>query len=200
MKKKSDFVTLVFNELKEGSKSFAKEIADAYGPNGLGIVVIKNVPKFTEYRKQLLPLSQKLATLPGEKLQKLTDPKSNYSIGWSHGVEKFEGKLDLSKGSFYANPQFDRPELEDNAHKTEIIAENIWPKEDLPELEPAFKQLGQLIVDTGALLASHLDKYLAENLADYENDKLHRIITTSRACKGRLLHYFASKIKHIIRK
>lgn len=36
---------------------------------------------------------------------------------------------------------------------------NIWPSADLPALEQAFKQLGQLIVSVGMLLTSHCDRY-----------------------------------------
>lgn len=33
---------------------------------------------------------------------------SCYSFGWSHGKEKLQGRPDVSKGSYYANPQYDR--------------------------------------------------------------------------------------------
>ena len=35
---------------------------------------------------------------------------------------------------------------------------NVWPTESLPELQPAFLDLGRLMVETGQLLASHLDR------------------------------------------
>lgn len=38
---------------------------------------------------------------------------------------------------------------------------NIWPVQQLPELEPAFKALGGLICAVGLLLAAHCDKYVA---------------------------------------
>ena len=41
----------------------------------------------------------------------------------------------------------------------EVLYPNIWPSEDMPELEPAFKTLARLIVDTAVLLARHCDKY-----------------------------------------
>ena len=34
----------------------------------------------------------------------------------------------------------------------------MWPSESLPELQPAFQDLGLLIVHTGQLLALHLDR------------------------------------------
>ena len=38
--------------------------------------------------------------------------------------------------------------------------QNIWPKEDLPELEAAFKELGQLHYEVGLLMVKHLDKFV----------------------------------------
>ena len=36
---------------------------------------------------------------------------------------------------------------------------NIWPTQHLPQLEPAFKELGQLIVDVGLLITVRCDRY-----------------------------------------
>jgi len=35
---------------------------------------------------------------------------------------------------------------------------NIWPRQDLPELEGAFKELGRLVVSVGQLLVGHCDR------------------------------------------
>jgi hypothetical protein len=37
---------------------------------------------------------------------------------------------------------------------------NLWPKDDLPELEEAFKSLGELIVEVGMLLVERCDQYV----------------------------------------
>lgn len=37
---------------------------------------------------------------------------------------------------------------------------NVWPRETIPELEIYFKALGRLMVDTGSLLAQHIDKFV----------------------------------------
>jgi hypothetical protein len=42
----------------------------------------------------------------------------------------------------------------------------------------------------GTLLASHCDKYVKSVYPGYEDGKLTRIITNSKCCKARLLHYF----------
>jgi len=63
------------------------------------------------------------------------------NAGWSHGREKLGANPDYSKGSFYANPLFDDPPVDEEIKKSNPYAypPNIWPKESLPELEPAFK-------------------------------------------------------------
>ena len=72
-----------------------------------------------------------------------------------------EGKPDLAKGSYYANPIHDAPVSDEALIKQypSFLAPNVWPKDDLPELEGAFKVLGKLVVDVGLLLARQCDRY-----------------------------------------
>ncbi|KAH9301021.1 hypothetical protein KI387_012604, partial [Taxus chinensis] len=65
---------------------------------------------------------------------------------------------------------------------------NLWPESTLPELEPAFKDLGRLIFNVGLLLAYHCDKYVAKQKCDAPS--LEDILGRSVCHKGRLLHYF----------
>ena len=61
-------------------------------------------------------------------------PDTFFSFGWSHGREKLQGKPDYGKGSFYANPQYDRP-VEDEALVAQFapfIHPNVWPDDHLP--------------------------------------------------------------------
>lgn len=66
------------------------------------------------------------------------------------------------------------------------------PNDDLPEMEPAFKALGQMIVSTGLEVARHCDNYVKSICPAYENGKLESIIRESKCCKGRLLHYYSN--------
>lgn len=170
-----------------------KRIEVAYGFDGLGIVGVRGVPNVVEKRRALLPLAFKLAHLPDETLKSYEDPQSYFSVGWSHGKEKLEGKPDYSKGSFYANPLYDLPV--DSKQMIDkwpaFYRPNIWPRE-VPALEAAFKDMGQLIVHTGTLLAAHCDALVKSKLPSYTDLCLHKVILTSRCCKGRLLHYFPS--------
>jgi hypothetical protein len=46
---------------------------------------------------------------------------------------------------------------------------NIWPSEDVPAFEAAFKELGQLIVSVGMSLTHHCDKYVKWERAFHGN-------------------------------
>lgn len=168
----------------------------AYGHDGLGVLTVKNVPDWLQHRERLLPLAQRLAALPEETLAKYVHEPSKYSFGWSHGKENLQGVPDFAKGSFYANPQYDRPvDDEDLISKyPAFLHQNIWPTEDLPELEAAFKQLGGIIVGVGALVARQCDRYAHKVQASYAPNRLESIIRTSRCCKARLLHYFSTPV------
>ncbi len=70
--------------------------------------------------------------LPEEIKKKTEHPESLYSFGWSHGKEKMkEGKPDIAKGSYYANPQYNVPfEDKEIVEKYPAFAHpNIWPGE-----------------------------------------------------------------------
>src|SRR5689334_16030540 len=94
-------VTFTYEEVKDPTNDLTERIKEAFGPEGYGICIVKNVPKYVEYRAKLLPCGPKVGNLPREKLQKLEFPQHLYAVGWSHGKEKFLGIPDYSKGSFY---------------------------------------------------------------------------------------------------
>jgi len=184
---------LEYKDLINENVDLNDSIKEAYGYDGLGILVVRGVPNLDEKRRILLPLSHKYANLPDEIKEKTVHKESFYSFGWSHGKEYMsEGKPDFSKGSYYNNPIYDRP-IEDEAlikQYPSAYHPNIWPTEDMPELEIAFKEAGKLVVDTGLLLAIHIDKYVHSILHSYNQKRLYNIIDQSKCCKARLLHYF----------
>lgn len=190
-------VVFSYSDVIDASKNLSEKIEEAYGPNGYGICIVKDIPRYVELRAKLLPISVKLGTLPKDKLKKLEFPQHFYSVGWSHGREKFFGKPDFSKGSFYANPQYDNIyEKPEDLKDGDAFAPNVWPTEDVPELENAFKELGCLIVEVGSQLAKHIDAYVEKKLPAYEKGKIAKIIKESKCCKARLLHYFPSILEY----
>jgi isopenicillin N synthase-like dioxygenase len=185
-------VELDYSDLVNEECDLSIHISKAYGLDGVGVLTVKNVPGYEAARKRLLPLSRAFAILPDATKEKYVHKESSYSFGWSHGKEKLQGKPDLSKGSFYANPQYDRPVDDENIIREypAFIHPNIWPKDEVPEFEAAFKELGQIIVEVGKLIATQCDKFVQSKCPSYPPRYLHSIISNSKCCKARLLHYF----------
>jgi isopenicillin N synthase-like dioxygenase len=186
-------VVVVTYESLLKNEDLSESVAAAFGFDGLGLITVSGVPNLTALRQGLLPLAKKFAELPDAAKAKMEDPESFYSVGWSHGKEKMsEGKFDFAKGSFYANPLHDSV-VQDAALIKEFpafLAPNIWPKEDLPELEEAFKLLGRLVIDVGLLIAKQCDTYVSKHCKGYPDKLLYNTVKNSRTPKARLLHYF----------
>jgi isopenicillin N synthase-like dioxygenase len=160
-----DPVCLDFKTLCDHSTDLGQLIEEAFGKNSLGLVTIKNVPNYATLRQALLPLAASLAQLPPDVKLSLEDPLSSFNFGWSQGKEKLEnGSFDSNKGSFYANPLDDRPTKDPTLLEQQpaYCRPNIWPTEQLPELEEAFKALGKVIYDVGMLVTEHCSKYLVD--------------------------------------
>jgi hypothetical protein len=124
-------------------------------------------------------MARDLALLPDDELEKITDKTSGYQVGWSHGREKLEGdKLDLAKGSFYANPLTDdllksRPNVDPNVARAhpEFYAPNVWPSSStaLADFEQTFKELGLLVCHVGRILARLCDIYVKSKVSQSSN-------------------------------
>ncbi|TMW55121.1 hypothetical protein Poli38472_013883 [Pythium oligandrum] len=169
------------------------KIEAAFGYEGMGILAVSGVPQLDPKRMELLPLAFKFANLPEEIKNKYTLEEAYFSFGWSHGKENLQGQPDFSKGSYYNNPECNdltNGNQELIKRHPSFFHPNIWPAE-LPPLENAFMELGQLIVDTGKLVAYQCDRFVESKSPEYEQGKLRRIISTGRCAKARLLHYFA---------
>jgi hypothetical protein len=204
----SKVVTVSYNDLilfdpQHPNELFMEQIGCiAFGPNGLGILQVSDVPNFTKLRLALLPLAAQIPDVPDIETT-CVDPDSLYSVGWSHGKEVLAstGQPDKYKGSYYANPL--TPDLvlalsERDGHcpkrnKTaslhpEFFAPNIWPTQHLPQLESLFCDMGKLLHYVGCLIAEVCDAYcysrhgIETSIAPY----LRRSLNAT----GRLLHYF----------
>lgn len=189
-------VTIPFPNLQDREANLSALIEEGFGPSGLGIISISDVPGYSSLRQNLLYLAPRLASLPGEEKNKLEDPHSRYNFGWSHGKEKLEsGKPDMLKGSFYANPIFDVPTTDESLIQRypSYCGRNIWPHKALPEFEDAFKALGRMILDVGRMVAYHCDQYVSKDNSIGANKNLEQIIECSRCPKGRLLYYFPNQ-------
>lgn len=189
----SRVVVVEYTDLVREGADLSASIGEAYGYDGLGLLAVRGVPGVAERRARLLPLAHRFANLPDETKKLYEHKPSAYNFGWSCGVEMLDGVPDTAKGSYYNNPLHDDPfgGDEEMIRKCPSIAcPNVWPREHLPELEGAFKDMGRLVIETGALLARHCDAYARARRPDYKGQRLESIIRGSLAPKGRLLHYF----------
>jgi isopenicillin N synthase-like dioxygenase len=185
-----DIVCLEYDDLTAG-KDLTAEIRSAYGPGGFGILYVRGVPGLEKARQALLPLSRKLALLPENILSKYEcEPPV---VGWSRGKERFKGKPDRAKGSFYANPLFDdAAEGDEEALKRcKQTLPNVWPTE-VPELEEAFKTMGKLVYEVAKPIVKQVDKLVSDNTAGNPPANLfQRTFPESKMIVARLLHYYA---------
>ncbi|KAF9617236.1 hypothetical protein IFM89_035180 [Coptis chinensis] len=175
-------VTIPYSELQDKNADLSMKIEEGFGPNGLGILSISDVPGFSSLRSNLLHLSSRLASLPEEVKKALEDPHSRYNFGWSHGKEKLDsGRPDMLKGSYYANPILDKPTVDASLVQRypSYCQPNIWPSDALPELEPAFKALGKLMLDVGLMLAYHCDQYASKWVKIRDDEVLEQILQRS---------------------
>ncbi|XP_008785992.2 uncharacterized protein LOC103704467 isoform X2 [Phoenix dactylifera] len=185
-------IKISYSELKEKEEDLSAKIEEGFGPSGLGLVSISDVPGYALLRQNLLCLSARLTSLPEDVKEGLEDPVSRYNVGWSFGKEKLKtGKHDTFKCSFYANPVVDVPATDSSLMKRYPLycRPNRWPTNALPELEIAFKSLGKLMLDVGLLLAYHCSRYVSKGAKMHGNEDFEHILQRSRCHKGRLLYY-----------
>jgi len=161
---------------------------------GLGIVSVTDIPGFSEMRQRLLPIAKRLASQPREVLVGLEDEASQYNVGWSFGRELLDGQVDTRKGSYYGNPNMDKP-TEDE----ELVAKypcycrpNVWPAQDgcpegLEGLEGAFKELGGLMYRVGMELLDACAGLVGEARFDPAQ------VSDPTCSRGRLLCYLPER-------
>ncbi|KAF9309813.1 hypothetical protein BGZ91_007284, partial [Linnemannia elongata] len=167
-----DYQDLVTN------KDVSAQIEEAFGSHDhcLGLLLVKNLPPtYLALRERLLRLASVFAALPED------------------AKDKTVHAANVSKGSYYANPMMDEPEASKVLQEQfpEYCHPNVWPKDSLPELEQAFKELGQFIVGVGAQVAKTCDAFVHAQLpTTFSPTHLQDVIQKSKTTKARLLHYF----------
>ncbi|KAF7306569.1 RIC1 domain-containing protein [Mycena indigotica] len=190
-------VSISYRELIESPLTLTESIERAFGsqPDCLGIIVVRDLPAaYAGLRERLLMLSHAFATKLDEPTrERYADARSRYSFGWSHGKEIMNGKPDLLKGSYYANPVVDHPPVSDALREAypEYYNKNIWPDNEagVETFEAAFKELGRFVFDVGVALAKACQPFALSRLND-SSISLPDLINTSNTAKARLLHYF----------
>ena len=191
----TDLVASAPSSSKTSSSEIEQLLEQAYGPTGTGILAIRGVPGFVEAKNAFLPEAHKLATLPAAYLEEhLTDAKSLYNAGWSHGKEKLGANKppDTAKGSFYFNPISDLPgtaELREQYPYSYPL--NVWPDESvLPGFTDKARAIGKILLQACEQVARHVDALAAKSCPSYPNNLLYNNIQGTDKVKARLLYYF----------
>ena len=186
-------VTISFNDLQSES-DLSREIEEAFGFEGLGLILIKDFPEFQKKREKILRAIRDFALLPDETKEKYALPEAHYSVGWSHGKEKMKNGIpDIAKGSYYARPHADvvTEDEELKAKYPSTYLDNVWPKAECPSLEIAFKDMAKVQIDLGLHMCKLFDRYLHKQTGGkHELDRFYNMLKDSVAYKGRMLHYF----------
>ena len=190
----TSIVVLKYSDLIQ-HKNLSAEIEKAFGKDGLGILSVSGIPDIAAKRQALLPLAPLFANMPSATKAKYEHPESFWSFGWSHGKEKLQGRPDFAKGSYYNNPCYNAPFGNDVSAPAikeymSFAHPNIWPTDDLPQLEHAFMDLGKTMCSVGQLVAQQCDTFVSSKSSKYETGKLARVLGESKVTKARLLHYF----------
>lgn len=193
----SGVVSISYPTLVSSPLSLRTSIEQAFGshPEALGIILVKDLPSvYKSFRETLLNLGYKYAHLPEDVKERYTDPGSSFSFGWSHGKEIMNGKPDTLKGSYYANPVVDTPDVSSALREQhrEYYRENIWPdanQKGIEGFESAFKDLGRFVFQVGCELAAACEPFVSKHFGD-ASFSLVSLIARSQTTKARLLHYF----------
>jgi isopenicillin N synthase-like dioxygenase len=176
-------VTVNYKNLIDSGFDTTNSILEAFGPNGLGVILVSGVPEWDILTKSTIPLAHKLVNLGEETLHSLAHEPSLYNSGWSFGKEKLGDKPDFKKGSFYFNPLSDNPRPDIRDKYPWALPENRWPSKELPELEINCKKLGSRMHEVVVALAKRIDEM---NLGT----RIATELETSFKAKGRMLYYF----------
>ena len=133
--------------------------------------------------KAAIPLSHKLQDLPQEPLTSLEHPESFYGAGWIFGREMFGDNPDPKKASFYFNPLSYDPNPPTRKEYPWILPDNLWPSQELSELQHECKPVCTVMDSVKTQLAKRIDPlgYGA---------KISEEMETSLMSTGRILYYY----------
>lgn len=194
-------VVVPYSLLQSPDSTLAHLLERAFSSSAtsLGLLIVSDLPpEFSELRRRLLLLSNAFASLPEHRREAYADEASSYTFGWSCGKERMNGKLDSAKGSFYANPQWDRtpPTREGGPEGV-----NLWPKNEdgVDGFEEAFKGLCKVMVEVGGLVARACQGVVGadEGGKKLANSKtVEELVMSSKANKARLLHYVSPHVQN----
>ncbi|XP_010523684.1 PREDICTED: uncharacterized protein LOC104801985 isoform X2 [Tarenaya hassleriana] len=160
----------------------SRDVLEALGPTGPGLLCITGVPRAAVLRHRLLPLARKLALL---------DPDTRKRILKEHhlGSDVPLKNPDRNVSSFSAQLKY--------AQSSDKFCHEVSTNPDLQEdeftnLEGAFKELGFCMMEMGLCIARVCD-------GEIGGRELEDSLLESCTAKGRLIHYHSAADKLLLR-
>lgn len=166
-----------------------KEIQNAFGFDGLGLIVIKNPPKIPELRKKILKQGFNMANLPLDYLKTLEKPEIRFALGYGKGKAFTENEYEYLSAHFYARVFRDQLLYEEDPELMKTYT-NIWPDEKLlPNFKEDYLAFGKALGSIQLSLLRHIDSYLARFLPGHTIDKLYNSFKDKNDAISRLIMY-----------
>ena len=91
-----DYEIFSYNDRRKRKEKIIKHLYDH------GFIAFRGIPKYKEAYQEYLKVAQDFIKLPDSEKAKCS-PTNNNELGWSYGIEKFNGQIDCQKGSYYAH-------------------------------------------------------------------------------------------------
>jgi len=185
----SKLIKIDYSDLISNECNLSKSIQDAFGEDGLGLIVIKNTA-ISELRNKILTQGYNLGHLDEDSLKKLEKPELNFNLGWGRGKSYVENQWEYLTGSFYARTLSENLQYPSDPEMEKKYT-NIWPDEDkLPNFKQDFLAIGRLMYEVQINLLRHIDKYLESIMPHFEEYMLSKTFTENTDCLGRLIVYY----------
>lgn len=185
---KTIIVKIDYSDLSE-KNDISQQISDAFGPSGLGLIVIKNIPKYVECREKILKAGFEMTKIDENYLKSLEKPETNFSLGYGKAKSYFGDQWESLTSYFYARPT--RDSIIHSNQKTKETYTNIWPDEKYvgSEFKTNYTNIGKLITDCQLKLLKHLDKYTKQIYPEIEENFLCNTFSETNDVVSRLIMY-----------
>jgi len=194
---KKELIRIDYKDLCNPNKDLTNIIHDSFGTEGLGCLVVKNIPGYLESRNKIMDYSAKICALkdPIEYMKQYEKPNIKRQIGWSYGLSNPEKKKigDILQGAFNNRVLNDTKINNPRDPNTEEEFRNVWPNE---EKDPIFKGYKENFLNMGRHMYSlplaaihHLDKYL-HHLDSKFNPHYLKNLMSSFDSQSTLMAYF----------
>jgi len=183
----SQIVRVPYKQLMNSEVSINVAISKAFGNDGLGLILISDVPGYKETRQNILKEGFSLLNLPLDYLKSLERPEADYQIGWASGNSYSSNVHEYMLSSYHCRVNCEKlkypkdPELEDKWV-------NVWP-DRLPNFRQYFQKHGVLCSEIQKQLLKRLDEYCTTNLPYFKQNSLYNVCKSSSNIIGKLILY-----------